>query len=627
MPFIDARRLLGRVLGAVRAEVRAEVRARARFGVLAGVLVALAPGAGASTGACPERLRIVAADGVRLCLADFPIADETPLGHGRTLQRLAPHHGYFAVAATPTAAVCRRAVGLGVSPAGLPAPSALVNFTAARDAAALGDCERAASAADPVCACQLVASDGRSALTAAQLARYLGGKSAGVAGSADPPAQPSSMPAPTPMPMRVASPDARCEPRLRLTYADGSAGCLADHAVAERAAAGWPGTIRQLIPSTGLYNIAAAMPFEHCPPVIGYAQSQLLSSQAALTLHSSASERSALALRTCQETLVAARPAAGDCRCRLLVEDGISPLRRDDWSVASVRPAAAPAPAAPVRSETAAPAGGASELAALRQQIEALRADMARAAAAAPLPPPVVAAPPRKLLRARALVIGNGAYGSIGALPNPPRDAQAMAAKLRQFGIEVDVALDTTRAALVKALADFQERAAGADINILFYAGHGLQVGGINYIVPVDLPAAGATVGSIKLNTVSLNDALEYLPARTRIVFLDACRDNPLARSLMATRSAAGLGLAPVNAVSGTLVAYATKDGSTAEDGSGRNSPYTAALLEHLDAEEDIAVVLRRVRQAVLKATNQRQEPWEYGSLIGDQLVLSRLAR
>ena len=120
--------------------------------------------------------------------------------------------------------------------------------------------------------------------------------------------------------------------------------------------------------------------------------------------------------------------------------------------------------------------------------------------------------------------------------------------------------------------------------------------------------------------------ALEYLPARTRLVFLDACRDNPLSRSLMATRSAA-LGLAPVSTVSGTLVAYATKDGSTAENGSGRNSPYTAALLEHLDLEEDIAVVLRRARQSVLKATNQRQEPWGHGSLIGDQLVLARLAR
>jgi uncharacterized caspase-like protein len=163
--------------------------------------------------------------------------------------------------------------------------------------------------------------------------------------------------------------------------------------------------------------------------------------------------------------------------------------------------------------------------------------------------------------------------------------------------------------------------------NILFYAGHGLQVGGINYIVPVDLSGAGATVGTIKLNAVSLNDALEYLPARTRLVFLDACRDNPLARSLLATRSASGIGLAPVNTISGSLVAYATKDGSTAEDGSGRNSPYTAALLQHLDSEEDIAVVQRRVREAVLAATSNRQEPWEYGSLIGEQLVLSRLAR
>ncbi|MFN5158386.1 MAG: caspase domain-containing protein, partial [Betaproteobacteria bacterium] len=214
----------------------------------------------------------------------------------------------------------------------------------------------------------------------------------------------------------------------------------------------------------------------------------------------------------------------------------------------------------------------------------------------------------------------------LGALPNPRNDAEAVAAKLRSFGIDVDLVLDTNRAALVKALADYHDRAAGYDVNVLFYAGHGVQMGGINYIVPVDLPAAGATVGSVKLNAVSLNDALEYLPARTRLVFLDACRDNPLSRSLMATRSAA-LGLAPVSTVSGTLVAYATKDGSTAENGSGRNSPYTAALLEHLDLEEDIAVVLRRARQSVLKATNQRQEPWGHGSLIGDQLVLARLAR
>jgi uncharacterized caspase-like protein len=82
-----------------------------------------------------------------------------------------------------------------------------------------------------------------------------------------------------------------------------------------------------------------------------------------------------------------------------------------------------------------------------------------------------------------------------------------------------------------------------------------------------------------------------------------------------------------VSSVSGTLLSYATRDGSTAEDGNGSNSPYTTALLQHLDQPEDIALVLRRVRQSVLQATNQRQEPWEYGSLVGEQLILPRLAR
>ena len=290
----------------------------------------------------------------------------------------------------------------------------------------------------------------------------------------------------------------------------------------------------------------------------------------------------------------------------------------------TVAPAAAPL-VSTLPAAVAATGPSAGEMATLRQQIEALQTQMARQAAVVAPAAPVKPAPAR--MRTRALVVGNGAYASLGALPNPRRDAEAIAAKLRGFGIEVDLVVDADRNALVKALADYQNRAAGYDVNILFYAGHGVQIGGINYIVPVDMAGAGASVGSVKLTAVALNDALEYLPARTRVVFLDACRDNPLSRSLMATRSAASLGLAPVNTSSGTLVAYATKDGSVAEDGSGRNSPYTTALLQHLDADEDIAVVLRRVRQAVLQSTGSRQEPWEYGSLVGDQLIVSRMAR
>jgi uncharacterized caspase-like protein len=230
-------------------------------------------------------------------------------------------------------------------------------------------------------------------------------------------------------------------------------------------------------------------------------------------------------------------------------------------------------------------------------------------------------------LGARALVIGNGAYQHLGRLPNPRHDAVDIATKLRSFGIEVDLVLDADRNALVKALNDHQRKAEGLDVNILYYAGHGLQVGGVNYIAPVDMLADGISSGYVRLNAVALADTLEYLPARTRLVFLDACRDNPASRSLLATRSVVAPGLAPMAATSGTLISYATRDGAVAEDGRGRNSPYTAALLKHLDAHEDIAVVLRRVRQTVMQATGNRQEPWEYGSLIGDRLVLPLLAR
>jgi uncharacterized caspase-like protein len=120
---------------------------------------------------------------------------------------------------------------------------------------------------------------------------------------------------------------------------------------------------------------------------------------------------------------------------------------------------------------------------------------------------------------------------------------------------------------------------------------------------------------------------MDYLPAKTRLVFLDACRDNPASRSLVASRGGGAVGLAPINAASGTLVAYATKEGSTAEDGDGTNSPFTTALLENLDAEVDIGIVLRKVRRRVMELTSGHQEPWEYGSLTGEQLVVSTMSK
>ena len=230
-------------------------------------------------------------------------------------------------------------------------------------------------------------------------------------------------------------------------------------------------------------------------------------------------------------------------------------------------------------------------------------------------------------LAARALVIGNGAYTNFGRLPNPRSDAQAIAAKFRSFGIEVDLVLDADRDTLVRALNEYASKATGRDVNILFYAGHGLQIEGTNYLIPTNMRADGISAGYVKLNGISLNAVMDYMSASTRLIFLDACRDNPASRSLVATRGAGSVGLAPVSASTGTLIAYATKEGTVAADGNGTNSPYTTALLRHLDAPLDIGIVLRRVRQTVLQMTSNTQEPWEYGSLIGDQLILSQMAR
>jgi hypothetical protein len=225
---------------------------------------------------------------------------------------------------------------------------------------------------------------------------------------------------------------------------------------------------------------------------------------------------------------------------------------------------------------------------------------------------------------AHALVIGNSAYPGSNRLANPVNDAKAMSAKLRSLGFKVTELANTNREQMVRGLSEFSKTASRADLTLLFYAGHGVQISGTNYMIPVDMSLTDASQAT--LQAVSLNSVVEqYLPGTTKLVFLDACRDNPL----MATVGR-GItkGLAPINVSQGTLIAYATKDGQTAEDGVGKvNSPFTAALLEHLSDPEDIAVVLRTVRAKVMAQTQNRQQPWEYGSLTGGALVLSAIKR
>ena len=206
-------------------------------------------------------------------------------------------------------------------------------------------------------------------------------------------------------------------------------------------------------------------------------------------------------------------------------------------------------------------------------------------------------------------------------MPNPVNDAKAMSSVLRVLGFTVTESLDADRTKLVNALSQFSKTAANADITLLFYAGHGVQISGTNYMLPVDLNLND--LSQVPLQGVSLNSVVEqYLPGKTKLVFLDACRDNPLMQTASRRLSR---GLAPLNESEGTLIAYSTKDGQVAQDGEGKNSPFTTALLQHLGDPDDIAVVLRKVREKVMKNTGGKQQPWEYGSLTGGALVLSAI--
>ena len=232
--------------------------------------------------------------------------------------------------------------------------------------------------------------------------------------------------------------------------------------------------------------------------------------------------------------------------------------------------------------------------------------------------------PYQQPLNAHALVIGNAAYPGSGRLDNPVNDSRAIGSKLRSLGFRVTEVEDANRAKLVTAFAQFSRSAAAADLSVLFYSGHGVQLLGTNYILPTDIDQSDLAQATIQ--GISLDSAIgQFLPGKTKLVFLDACRDNPLYQ--VAANKSFNKGLAPISVAEGTLIAYATKDGQVASDGGKgtKNSPFTVALLEHLSDPDDIAVVLRRVREKVKAATGGKQVPWDYGSLTGGALILSAI--
>jgi uncharacterized caspase-like protein len=225
-----------------------------------------------------------------------------------------------------------------------------------------------------------------------------------------------------------------------------------------------------------------------------------------------------------------------------------------------------------------------------------------------------------------ALVIGNGVYQNVARLANPINDATAIAQMFKNAGFDsVTMRRDLGVLDFKRALREFLDAAQDADIAVMYYAGHGIQVGDMNYMIPVD--AKLATENDVQDETVSLDRIMQSLaPAkRLRLVLLDSCRENPFLNRMKvskATRSL-GRGLARVEPENNTLVAYAAKGGQIAADGTGEHSPFAAALLKHLSVPGlDVRLALGRVRDEVLKNTGNRQEPFVYGSLGGESISL-----
>jgi Caspase domain len=224
-----------------------------------------------------------------------------------------------------------------------------------------------------------------------------------------------------------------------------------------------------------------------------------------------------------------------------------------------------------------------------------------------------------------ALVIGNGAYQNANPLPNPANDATDMAAMLETLGFTVISGVDLTQAKMAQKVGDFEEAARGADVTLFFYAGHGLQVNGLNYLVPIDAKLERAS--SLQFETIESSVIMSSMSGagRTAIALIDACRNNPLSRSfsrsLGASRSAAvGQGLAaPTMSAGGMIIGFATAPGDVAADGEGRNSPFTKALLKNMPIPGlEIQQMMTRVKADVFSETKESQEPWHNSSLRSD---------
>jgi len=230
-----------------------------------------------------------------------------------------------------------------------------------------------------------------------------------------------------------------------------------------------------------------------------------------------------------------------------------------------------------------------------------------------------------------ALIIGNSSYKAAPPLENPKNDAADISSAFKSLGFEVFEGVDLDKSAMERLIRDYAGSLSGAELGLFFYAGHGLQVNGVNYLVPIDAELLTAAALDFELVRLDLVQRTMERETPTNILFLDACRNNPLARNLarsLGTRSTdIGRGLAVVEAGQGTLISFSTQPGNVALDGTGRNSPFAGALVKHIAKPGfDLSNILIKVRTDVMETTQRSQVPWEHSSLTSQVYLSDRPA-
>lgn len=227
-----------------------------------------------------------------------------------------------------------------------------------------------------------------------------------------------------------------------------------------------------------------------------------------------------------------------------------------------------------------------------------------------------------------ALVIGNSAYQNVPFLPNPINDASDLSASLRRLDFDVTLVTDAKYDGMRRALIDFGRQASGAEIAVIFFAGHGIQIDGENWLIPVD--AELATDLNVANETIGLQAFTRAVSNTSKLglVMLDACRVNPFLAKMRGTKlsRAVDRGFSRVEPSDNVLVAFSARDGTTATDGSGRNSPFTQSILKNIETPGlEITFMFRNVRDDVMAATRREQQPYVYGSLSREMIYLKPL--